>query len=219
MSYYYPQNNKQRSVGFVVVVVLHIVLIYGLVNCFTVIEKAKIIEAIKADVIDIVPPKVEVPPPEEPTEIKRSIPDFVPPSNLNFEVDAAPTNTAIKQVQHESATIDLNPSFVKARRSSKGLTHPKYPEDAAKRGEEGVTELNLKIAASGDVVEALVISTSGSNSLDRSIVTHALRYWKFTPCMDEGTPVPCWHPFTFHWNIENAKKTGTWRSVVAAKNE
>lgn len=218
MSYYQPQKTKQRSAGFVVVIVMHIVVIYALINCLTVLNVQKKMEAIKAEVMDT-PPEVEVVVPIEPSEIKTSVPDFMPPPVLAFEADVAPANNAIKQVQHSIVTADISPTFIKAKRSSKGLTHPKYPEDAARMGEEGTTELNLNIAASGEVVDAKLVASSGSSRLDQAIITHALRYWKFTPCMDEGKPVPCWHPFTFQWNIENAKKKGTWKSVVAAKDE
>lgn len=220
MSYYQTQNNKQRSIGFVAVIILHIVLIYVLVSCLTIIDRHKKAEGVKAKVVEIIPPKVELPPPTEPSEIKTLTPDFTPTPVLDFEVDTSGSANVITQVQHvEEKPIAVESAIVKAKRSSKGLTHPKYPKDAARLGEEGTTEMNLNIAENGSVVKAVVISSSGSASLDEAIVSHALSYWKFTPCMDGDRPVACWHPFSFQWHIENAKKSDTWRSVVAAKNE
>ncbi|GGY86060.1 hypothetical protein GCM10011613_33860 [Cellvibrio zantedeschiae] len=217
MSYYQPRKARQRATGIAIVVVMHILLIYVLANSLAVFSKHKIVEAIETEIVENDPPEVEIPVPVEPSEIKTSVPDFVSPPTLGFEAEATPANNAIQHVQH--TVVTENPAFVKPRRSSKGLTHPKYPEDAARLGEQGTTELNLNIAESGDVVDAKLILSSGSTSLDQAIMTHALRHWKFTPCMDNGQPVACWHPFTFQWNIENAKKKGTWKSVVAAKSE
>jgi len=218
MSYYKGGNAKQRSTGFFIVVLMHIVAIYVLANSFAVFNKEKIIQAIAAEIFETPPPEKEVIVPLEPSEIKTSVPDFVPPPILGFAPDTTLAKDAIRQVQHEVVT-DISPILGKAKRSSKGLTHPKYPEDAARLGEQGITELNLNIAVSGDVVDAKILSSSGSNSLDQAIMAHALRHWKFVPCMDRGQPVACWNKFTFHWNIENAKKKGTWRSVVAAGDE
>ena len=219
MSYYQAQNNKQRSFGLTIVILLHIVLIYGLFSLNTAVDRKKEAEAIKAEVVDVVPPKVEEVIPPEPSEEKRTIPDFTPPSNFDFEPDVAATSNVIRQVQHEVAPPAVNPTFVKAKRSSKGLTHPKYPKEAARLGQQGTTELNLNIAEDGSVTDARIASTSGSDLLDQTIATHALRHWRFTPCMEEGKPISCWHKFTFQWNIENANKSGTWRSVVDAKVE
>jgi len=219
MSYYQAQNSKQRSFGLTIVILLHVVLIYGLFSLNTAVDRKKEAEAIKAEVVDVVPPKVEEIIPPEPSEEKRTIPDFTPPSNFDFEPDVAATSNVIRQVQHEVAPPAVNPTFVKAKRSSKGLTHPKYPKEAARLGQQGTTELNLNIAEDGSVTDARIASTSGSDLLDQTIATHALRHWRFTPCMEEGKPISCWHKFTFQWNIENANKSGTWRSVVDAKVE
>jgi periplasmic protein TonB len=219
MSYYHAGNAKQRSTGFVIVLFMHIVAIYVLANSFAVFNKEKIVEAIEAEIVEAPPPEQEVVVPLEPTEIKTSVPDFVPPPILGFATEAAPADNAIRQVQHAVVTNDVSPTLVKAKRSSKGLTHPKYPEEAARLGEQGTTELNLNIAVSGDVLDAKLISSSGSPRLDDAIMTHAVRHWRFTPCMDHGQAVQCWNRFTFHWNIENAKKKGTWKSVVASSDE
>ncbi len=219
MSYRQVKNTKQRSVSFIIVLVLHLLAIYILANSFAVFDKQKIIAAIEAEIVEAPPPEKEIIVPEEPTEIQSSIPDFVSPPTLGFESEATGTHSAIRNVQHAIVTQTENPTFIKAKRSSKGLTHPKYPEDAARLGEQGTTEMNLNIAETGEVVDAKIISSSGSIRLDQTIMTHAVRYWKFTPCMDQGRAVACWYPFTFQWNIENAKKKGTWKSVVAAKDE
>lgn len=219
MSYYKARNAKQRSAGFVMVLVMHVVAIYVLANSFAVFNKQKIVAAIEAEIVENPPQEPEEIVPLEPSDIPTSVPDFVPPPTLGFVAEAALTNSAIRQVQHSTLTQTENPTFVKARKSSKGLTHPKYPEDAARLGEQGTTEMNLNIAENGDVVEAKIISSSGSVRLDEAIMSHAIRYWKFTPCMNQGRAVSCWYPFTFQWNIENAKKKGTWKSVVAAKDE
>ncbi|RYY73655.1 MAG: energy transducer TonB [Gammaproteobacteria bacterium] len=216
---YRVQNRKQRSLGLIIVIVLHVALIYGIFAYNTLVHRGKKVEAIKAEVVDVVPPEVEKIVPVEPSDIRRTIPDFTPPPTFDFEAEVAATSNEIKNVQHEVAPPDVNPTFVKAKRSSKGLTHPKYPKEAARLGQQGTTELNLNIAENGSITEAKIASSSGSDLLDQTIATHALRYWKFTPCMHEGKPVSCWHKFIFNWNIENAYTSGTWRSVVDAKSD
>lgn len=219
MPYHHTHNAKHRTTGFFVVVLLHFLGIYVLANSFAVFNKQKIVTAIEAEIVETPPPEPEEIIPREPTDVQTSIPDFVAPPTLGFAADAIPTSNAIQYVQNSTPTQNENPTFVKARRSSKGLTHPKYPEEAARLGEQGTTEMNLNIAESGAVVSAKIISSSGSTRLDEAIMNHAIRYWKFTPCMDQGRAVSYWYPFTFQWNIENAKKKGTWKSVVAAKDE
>lgn len=218
MSYYRTSNARQRSTGFVVVLLMHIVAIYILANSFAVFNKQNFVAAIQAEIVEAPPPEKEIVVPIEPSEIKSSVPDFIPPPMLGFAAEPAAGN-AIRQVQHAVVTSDVSPTLVKAKRSSKGLTHPKYPEDAARMGEQGTTELNLNITVSGDVVDAKILTSSGSPRLDDAIMTHAIRHWRFTPCMDHGQAVQCWNRFTFHWNIENAKKKGTWKSVVASSDE
>jgi periplasmic protein TonB len=216
---YHVQNNKQRSLGLIVVIVLHVVVIYGLFAFNTLASRKKEAEAIKADIVDVPPPKIEEIVPVEPSDIVRTIPDFTPPPTFDFEPEVTVVNNAIKQIQHEVPPAVVNPTFVKAKKSSKGLTHPKYPKEAARLGQQGTTELNLNIAENGSITDAQIASSSGSTILDQTIAEHALRHWKFTPCMGEGKPISCWHKFTFQWNIENANKSGTWRSVVDAKAE
>lgn len=57
---------------------------------------------------------------------------------------------------------------------------PKYPVAAARRQQEGVTGVRIRVDASGRVSDVRIIRSSGSRSLDDAAVA-AFRQWKFAP--------------------------------------
>ena len=69
-------------------------------------------------------------------------------------------------------------------------TAPPYPASAYARGIEGRVGLMLSISAAGDVGNARVINSSGSEELDNAAINWVRSRWKYKPAVRNGTAVP-----------------------------
>ncbi|WP_051229292.1 energy transducer TonB [Paludibacterium yongneupense] len=65
---------------------------------------------------------------------------------------------------------------------------PRYPEISRQRGEQGVVGLNLHIAAGGEVLEAIVVQSSGFPRLDAAALAE-LQGRRLSPALRCGKPV------------------------------
>lgn len=203
MSYHAKKSVGQRSTGIIIVVGFHVLLIMGLVAGLDRKYVKNVVEILKADVKEEEIKKDELPPPPPP-DIKPPPPDFVPPPSLDFVPDA-PAPQAIQNVQREVRKVEAPVNQTKAKVGGKGLSRPEYPAASIRLGEVGTTGLNLLVGVDGRVSDAQITSSSGSERLDTAAQKHAIRSWKFVPCMTGETPVACWHPIRFTWRIEDAK--------------
>lgn len=203
MSYHAKKSAGQRSTGLIIVVVFHALLIWGLAAGLDREIVKNAIEIIKADVKEEVVQKEELPPPPPP-DVKPPPPDFVPPPSLDFVPDA-PAPAAIVAVQKETKKVEAPVNQTKARVGPKGLSKPAYPSQSIRLGEVGTTGLNLFLNEEGKVTDAQVSASSGSERLDEAAKNHAVRSWKFVPCMVGDKPIACWHSIKFTWKLEDAK--------------
>jgi len=203
MSYHAKKSAGQRSTGIIIVVVFHALLIWGLASGLHRDAIKSVVEILKADVKEEEIKKEELPPPPPP-DIKPPPPDFVPPPDLSFVPDA-PAQNQIVVVQRETKTVDKPVNQTQAKQTAKGLSRPEYPAASLRLGEAGATGLNLLVGVDGKVSDAQITSSSGSERLDIAAQKHAIRSWKFVPCMNGETPVACWYKIKFVWRIEDAK--------------
>jgi protein TonB len=203
MSYHVKKSAGQRSTGLIIVVVFHVLLIWGLAAGLDREVVKNAIEILKADVKEEEIVKEELPPPPPP-EVKPPPPDFVPPPSLDFVPDA-PAPAAIQNVQRTEKKVEAPVNQTKAKVGPKGLSKPEYPAASIRLGEAGTTCLNLYIGEDGKVQDAQISCSSGSARLDEAAQKHAIRSWKFIPCMVGDKPVACWNPIKFTWRIEDAK--------------
>lgn len=124
------------------------------------------------------PPRMDIPEPprreveREPVKETEERPDSPAASE---EAVSAPAPAPVQ------AKVDVMP---KLRRSIR----PKYPRASRERGEEGTVRLRLKIDASGFVVDAEVVSSTGFRLLDEAAV-NAVKAAKFIPARLRGEPV------------------------------
>jgi protein TonB len=65
---------------------------------------------------------------------------------------------------------------------------PGYPASAREAGVQGTTRVKLLVSIAGTVAEAVVIRSSGSQTLDDAAVA-ALSRWRFAPAIRDGEPV------------------------------
>jgi len=204
MSYNAKKTTGERSTGFIVVVVFHALLFWGLANGLAQNAVKKLDQILETKVVEEEKPIEKEPPPPPPPETKLPPPDFVPPPSLDFVPDA-PAPAAIQNVQREVAKPIESP-VTKPRMPKKGLSQPEYPSASIRLGEEGATTLQMYLDETGKVVQATVKESSGSERLDEAGVKWALRNWKFEPCLQGEKPVACWHSMKYVWKIQDAKK-------------
>lgn len=198
MSYTYQNNAQQKSIGILVVIVFHLVIATALISGL-------------APHIDIDIPKVfttkvvvekpfETPPPAVPEPVvDQSVIDITTPQEFIFDPAAKPISTI--KVDNTPAIAVSSVTKPKILQASK----PAYPTASIRLGEEGATGLRLYINEMGRVIDVQLVSSSGSDRLDSAAIAHAKRNWKFSPCMEGGKAVACWHQTKLVWKLENAR--------------
>lgn len=96
------------------------------------------------------------------------------------------------------------PSKPSIRTSAKMLPAdlPPYPASERRKGNEGVSVLNVCLDARGRVTSASLASTSGHPALDQAALKW-VRDLKFTPAKVDGVPQPvCGHDVTYEWTLD-----------------
>lgn len=76
---------------------------------------------------------------------------------------------------------------------------PRYPEDAARRGERGVVDIIVHVKPDGRAGQVEVTSSSGFASLDHAAID-ALSKWHFQPQMSGTVPVPSQFRIAVHYD-------------------
>lgn len=78
---------------------------------------------------------------------------------------------------------------------------PRYPPDAARRGQQGQVTLSILVATDGSVLSADVAESSGFPALDRAAREAALK-WRFRPGMRDGMAMPTTIPYSLVFRLE-----------------
>jgi protein TonB len=134
----------------------------------------KVIEAPKPRLALPPPPPKPRPKPPKP-EAKpepRPRPPVEPPPSATPVSDSVPTADAKPAAQPSPQAGNPAPSQAKVSWQSRLLAHlnrhKRYPEDARRRGQEGVVKLRFVVDGRGNVLRFELASRSGSHSLDRA---------------------------------------------------
>jgi periplasmic protein TonB len=201
MSYHVQQNTQQRSIGIFIVIAFHVLLIWALANG---LGQGIINIVSPPDPIKLAPMEKPITPPQivdpqkpllkNPTHIVIKPNEFTP---IEFESAQPPL---VVGTGDESTITAPSLSKPKLLRASK----PDYPSAAARLGEEGATSLKLLINADGRVADAQLVTSSGSSRLDEAAIKHAKRNWAFSPCIEGGKAVACWHQTKLVWQLKDA---------------
>jgi protein TonB len=193
----YAQQQRQpgrHAVAFTVVVILHIVLGYALVNGLA----RKVVEVIKAPletkIIEEVkkPPPPETPPPPPPKMV-QVMPTFVPPPEVQIQtpIVQAPVisnTTAVAPPVYAPPAPPAPPAPVAKAPPSVGVACPnsreirqdiKYPIKARREGITGDVLIEFTVTTSGDVKDVDV--KSSSNPIFNSASVAAVRQFRCTP--------------------------------------
>ena len=224
MNYAEQQRDPgKHAVGIGIVIVLHILLGWALINGLarTVIEvikgpiETKIIEETKPPP----PPPENLPPPPK---FAPPPPSFVPPPEVvvNPPPTPAPTITTttvapppappvvIAPVAPEAPPAPAPPrAAAVAAITSVNDCKPDYPAVALKEEATGTTKIRFTIDATGKMVGAEVVKSAGASrahkALDRAAV-NGLGECKFRPGRDEnGRPVGAFADVEYVWKLTN----------------
>lgn len=116
-----------------------------------------------------------LPLPPQPAELKDT-------TLVEQKIAPSPSSECAAAVEApQQARIDVPP---KPRRKLR----PKYPKLSRLRGEEGATVVEIEVAASGEVVSAKVVASSGYAALDAEAV-RAVKLARFAPAKTGDTAV------------------------------
>lgn len=219
MSYAEQGKNPLRNViGIGAVGLLHLVLIYALVNGLGKSIVDRIRQPVETRIIQEAPPPPppEAPPPPPP-QFAAPPPPFVPPPEI--QVEQAPAQHAITSVTHDApppgAPLVTRPSAptpapaapvipdhaFSARAISGGS--PTYPEQYADSPRPGNVTVSCTIETDGRPVGCKVLSSQGGSAF----ATETLRWLssssvRYSPAVRNGQPVSEEHVWTVKYQVE-----------------
>jgi protein TonB len=207
LDYVEDRFSAHRLVGIAFVVLLHIVIIYALVNGLGEQFVQVLHQPLEAKIIqEVKPPPVQPPPP--PPQLVQPPPPFIPPPLVQIAQPPPPV-PVIAQVTHvQPAAPPPRPVPQQpAIRSAAGLdpnqtcTPPQYPEDAEDMEQTGTTIMQFLIGTGGEVVSSRVAISSGHESLDDAAI-RALTQCKFKPAIgSDGKPQEAWTSIRYVWQL------------------
>ena len=188
MGVYTNQSNwlSRRGVFLILLVLFHILLIWGLKSGFAMKMVAAMTPPIIADVINEVKDE-EAPPPPPPPKMELP-PVEVPPPVVDITLPVETSNTtALSNVTDRPqppapppVVAAPPPPQLKLSRANQPNVNDYYPPTSQRRGEEGVTRVKICVGTNGRVTEATVAEGSGFERLDEAAVKVAKLY-RFNP--------------------------------------
>lgn len=143
---------------------------------------------------------MEVSKPEPPVVPKlERMPDVVQPKLPQIDTAAPPSPIAIlaappaPPVPAKNATETQEAPVSPPRFDAGYLNNPApvYPNMSRRLREVGVTQLRVRVSASGEPLEVQLAASSGYSRLDDA-ARAAVQKWKFAPAMRGGNPVEAW---------------------------
>lgn len=225
MNYAEQQRGPAKHmVGFAVVVALHALLAWALVNGLA----RRVVEVIKGPVETKIIEEVKPPPPPEevlppPPKMAPPPPSFVPPPEIRIaNPPPAPAITVTREAPppmpvhiapapaHAPPAVAAAPApklqAVPARIDVSTCEKPEYPAAALRAEASGVTKIRFWVDASGAVSKAEIEKPAGISRehrlLDRAAVD-ALSKCRFKPGTDEhGKPVGGTTTVDYVWKVD-----------------
>lgn len=198
-----------RAVGVTLVILIHLLAIYGLASGLAQNLARKTIQEFKAEVI---PPKQETvkPPPPPPPELQKPPPPFVPPPDIVIQTEAAPTNT-ISNTRQVASLPPPPPRQVAAPpvtapaliEGGAGKCESSYfPAIAQRLNQEGTTTVAVHIGADGSVQGVSIVNSSGHDSLDQASIRCISNSWHYRPATVNGQPVATTKEYAIKWVLQ-----------------
>jgi protein TonB len=186
---------RRKLIGLGGVALLHVVVIWALVNGLA----RKAIEVlplpIETKIIEDTPKPDEEPPPPPPPELDIPPPAFVPPPEI--VINRPPPKEPPKTIRTVTQEVPPPPPpraapqrvapVVKAR----NCREPDYPSISQRLGEVGSVVVELLVGTDGRVSDSRIKQSSGYERLDQAALK-GLSRCRFTPGTVDGEPESAW---------------------------
>jgi len=204
----YAENttSPQKIVGIIFVVVLHVAIIYALLNGLGSAVVQVLRAPLQAQIIQEVKPPPEAPPPPPPPPVINPPPPYIPPPLIQIAPPPAPPVIASVTTVKPPAPVPVAvPSPVITRQAgldtNQSCTAPQYPEEAEDMGQTGTSVVQFLIGTDGAVEQSRVAASSGHTALDDAAV-RALGQCKFRPALGtDGKPQEAWTSISYVWTL------------------
>jgi len=209
MDYAQQQRNPARHlIGFSLVVLLHVIVIYALVNGLA----RKIVDVIKKPietkiVEEHTKPKQPEAPPPPPPKLTVPPPPFIPPPEITIAL--APVVNTISQVTTKAPppAPAIQPQArpgtpASLDRSSCPTPEPPYPMASRRNQESGTLVLRIQIDLNGNPGKVDVSRSSGHARLDEAAKTW-IASCHFKTATVDGKPVAGWATQAYTFNLRD----------------
>lgn len=195
-----PLRPRLSPLGLGVVVLVHVLVLFGLVQMKLVTLPAPltVLSVSLLPPAEVIQPQPEIVPPK-PKPVARRPQPAPQPTQLAAPVESpAPTPIAVAPAPTvvaapPPAAPPPAPVATQPRFDADYLDNPKpvYPAISRRLAEQGRVVLRVQVEADGRAAEVHVHSSSGSPRLDQSALD-AVRRWKFVPARLGQTPTSAW---------------------------
>jgi len=204
--------NSRRTLAFIIVVAVHVVLIWGFNAGLTDIMVEKVLGPMTTDIIEEKKVEEDKPPPPPPK--LETPPPYVPPPDISIEAPPVENTTAIQAIVQERpvaapppapvarAPVDVPPK--PNPRRPFGSAEEFYPPASKRAGEEGSVVVQLHVMEDGRIDDAKVQQSSGFPRLDEASLKY-VRTWRLLPGTRDGKPIAMWHSFKVTFKLTEAK--------------
>ncbi|HEY3638474.1 MAG TPA: energy transducer TonB [Rhizomicrobium sp.] len=205
-------SSSHRFVSVGLVALFHLIAIYALATGLVQNLMLKLPTEFKAEVI---PPKEQnkPPPPPPPPELQKPPPPFVPAPEINIQTESSgPTITT----QSKVATPPPTPTpHVEAPPKPAGITAPVslksshncadrfYPPIAVRLNQQGTARVRVTVSADGQVTDAKVVGSSGSDSLDAASIKCVMSssWGGYKPALENGSAIAAQTEVAIQWKL------------------
>lgn len=197
------RHSLSRFTGIGLVILLHIAIIYALVNALAHRSVEVVRAPIETKIIDQ-PQQEKVEPPPPPPVLAAPPPPFVPPPEVNIERPAPVQSTAptvVTTVKPPAPAPVAAPVQVMPKLDAAHSREPEYPPQSRRLGEQGSVVLSVLVGTDGRVLDAKLVQTSGFPRLDEAALDGIKTNYRFTPGTLDGKPQQLWYTFRFTWKL------------------
>jgi protein TonB len=159
------------------------------------------------------PPPVEIPEPPKVEVVEKIEAPPAPPELIVPDIEVLPeippaivAPVADPIPLPEPAPVAPSPAAIQSRSAPKLIASakPDYPSAARRQGEQGTTQLEVCVNASGRVTSVSVARSSGSARLDDAAAKW-IRGERFQPAKINGSPQDvCGHSVYYEWSLRDA---------------
>ena len=213
MNFTQQQKSPGRQLlGFAVVVLLHVGLIYALVTGLG----TNIVEVIKAPIEtkiieEVKPPPPDVPPPPPPPKLAAPPPPYIPPPEIQIAQPPPPTPVATVATVAPPApqappvarvtAPSVPDSEVSARPISGG--QPTFPPRMLDQGREGHVDVTCDVGADGSTSNCVVTGVTGGQSFADSALAW-VKTARYKPAIRNGVAIAePHHTFNIVFKLSN----------------